>query len=139
MKNIIAKIMYYRQDIMIIVLVFLVFGMCFGHLFIKTPLEKVEGLPQLRDPTYSEVVWFLDKNKINEREYTDEYKCHQFSLDTIVAAEEYGLRCYLVVVVNVDRPTSHAIIAFNTTDRGIQCFEPQTDANVNPRELPNWA
>ena len=50
-------------------------------------------------------------------------------------AEDMGISC-AVVIINFNL-SSHAIIAFNTTDRGMVYFEPQTDDVVRNLEIGN--
>jgi len=88
----------------------------------------------LRDPTYNEAVAFLKEDKTNENEYIEDtygvYVCSHFSRDVCNNAEEKGWRCAYVELRFPD--TGHAIVAFNTTDRGLSYFEAITDELVRP-------
>lgn len=91
----------------------------------------------LHDPTYSEMVYFLttdtiDQNIYNGSEYGDTYYvCSHFSRDVLHNAMLKGIRCYFVVMdlfsFFFDDVYGHAIVCFNTTDAGLIFVEPQTD------------
>jgi hypothetical protein len=88
----------------------------------------------LRDPTYAEVVAFLKKDKTDENEYIEDtygvYVCSHFVRDVGNNAEEEGLRS---AYVGLRFPElGHAIIAFDTIDRGLVYFDAITDERVNP-------
>ncbi|MFC2048538.1 hypothetical protein ACFLSK_03825, partial [Chloroflexota bacterium] len=83
----------------------------------------------LKDPTYAEVVTFLRQDKTDKNEYnSDTYDCTYFTRDVSDNAEQQGLRS-AVVLIDL-RGGAHAIIAFNTIDRGLVYFEPQFDLRV---------
>ena len=84
---------------------------------------------ELHDPTYSEVINFLSKDKTDKNEYTSSYTCNYFSKDVNNNAEAQGIRCAYVVLEYLD--VGHAIVAFDTTDRGLVYFEPQHDVRAN--------
>jgi len=105
--------------------------------FFPKEIEKPEEVVFLRNPTYAEAVWFLQHNDISEREYVGEdnkYVCYHFSRDTAKAAEEYGIRCYVVILFEENKDNGHCIVAFETTDYGLQYFNPQNDKNIKPSE-----
>jgi hypothetical protein len=84
----------------------------------------------LSDPTYQQMESFLaaDKTDLNTYNATT-YNCVNFSADVIANAAKSKIRC---AYVNIDeRDSGHAIVAFNTTDRGLIYIEPQTDEEVN--------
>jgi hypothetical protein len=85
----------------------------------------------LRDPTYRQALDFLKKDKTDSREYIENtYVCSHFARDVCNNAEEAGLRC---ASVELRFPEGgHAIIAFDTIDRGLVYFESQSDEKVNP-------
>ncbi len=88
----------------------------------------------LRDPTYNEVVTFLRKDKTDENKYVEDtygvYVCSHFVRDIGNNAEEAGLRSAFVELRYLEG--GHAIIAFDTIDKGLVYFEPQTDERVRP-------
>lgn len=84
----------------------------------------------LHDPSYAEVVEFIRKDKTDKNKYVEnEYTCVHFARDVNNNAENEGIRCGFVII-NLSGSANHAIIAFNTTDRGIVYFEPQTDERL---------
>lgn len=88
----------------------------------------------LRDPTYAEAVAFLREDKTDENEYVEDtygvYVCSHFARDVCNNAEEEGLRCSFVELRYSDG--GHAIIAFDTIDKGIVYFEAITDERSKP-------
>lgn len=90
--------------------------------------ERKAGV--ILNPTYDEVILFLDNDKTDRNEWVkDIYDCTQFSHDVMRNALNQGLYS-CVVRIDYDDRTAHNIIAFNTSDHGLQYFEPQTDENV---------
>lgn len=83
----------------------------------------------VRKPTYVEVVEFLENDETNRKEWTNEYDCTQFAHEIIRNAREYDIYgC--IVTIDYTNKKAHDIIVFDTSDAGIQYFEPQNDANV---------
>jgi hypothetical protein len=91
----------------------------------------------IRDPTYQEVIGFIQTDKTDEMEYIprDEpgyFVCGDFASTVKRNAFELGYRCFYVTI---DYPggTGHAINGFNTTDQGFVYVESQSDYLVNLR------
>jgi len=86
----------------------------------------------LRDPSYQEMKAFLTQDETSEQEYLrDEYICVDFAANVKANAAEEGIRCAYVVIEYLGT-TGHAIVAFDTTDRGLVYIEPQFDWDVEP-------
>jgi hypothetical protein len=88
----------------------------------------------LRDPSYAEAVAFMNQDATSENEYDARdygiYVCSHYSRDTNYNAEIAGYRCAFVELRYSQ--SGHTIIAFDTTDRGLVFFEPQSDELVEP-------
>ena len=88
----------------------------------------------LKDPTSAEVIAFLREDKTDENEYIDDtygvYICSHFARDVCNNAEQAGYRCAFVELRYPQK--GHAIVAFNTTDKGLVYFEPITDEKAKP-------
>ncbi len=87
----------------------------------------------VRDPTYDMVMGFLEADPTIDRRYDiDNYNCTDFSADVKANAAREGIRC---AYVNIYFPNllGHAIVAFNTTDKGLIFIEPQTGGEVDLR------
>lgn len=88
----------------------------------------------LRDPTYAEAVAFMNWDSTSENEYDASdygiYVCSHYSRDTNYSAEIAGYQCALVELRYSD--SGHTIIAFDTIDKGLVFFEPQSDELVVP-------
>jgi len=83
-----------------------------------------------RDPSHQELETFLLADTTDANTYLlGSYVCEDFSFDVKTHAMQQKFRCAFVYLVFVGE--NHAIIAFNTTDRGIVYIEPQTDEEVN--------
>jgi len=85
----------------------------------------------IKDPTYNEMMRFLRADDTDKTKYIeDKYECVEFSTDLCNGAEEEGIRC---AYVNIRFPDGrgHAIVAFNTIDKGLTYVEPQFDDLVS--------
>jgi len=86
----------------------------------------------LRDPSYQEMKDFLKQDETSEQEYLrNEYICVDFAANVKANAAEEGIRCAYVVIEYLGI-TGHAIVAFDTADRGLVYIEPQFDWEVEP-------
>jgi prefoldin subunit 5 len=85
---------------------------------------------KLQDPTYSEALSFIRSDKTNIKPYDDDtFNCAHYAQEVNNNAEEQNMRC-AYVLVNLSEG-AHALVGFNTTDKGIIYFEPQNDYKVN--------
>ena len=89
----------------------------------------------VKDPTYRDMKSFLAADTTDSFAYTtNEFVCHDFAAVVAGNAREQKIRCAYVMIDFIDDGTpGHAIIAFNTTDRGLIYVEPQSDEQVNLR------
>jgi len=94
-------------------------------------INDIEGhLYNLSYPSYNEAKSFLRRDKTDSTEYIlGSFKCSDFAQTVKTNAAKEGIHCYYV---NIDfpEPPGHAIIAFNTTDKGMVFFEPQSDEKM---------
>ena len=85
----------------------------------------------LKDPTYKQAVKFLQEDETNKNEFLENsYICSHFARDVCNSAEGKGFRSAYVGLIYPKG--GHAIIAFNTIDKGLVYFDPQTDDEVIP-------
>jgi len=86
----------------------------------------------LRNPTYWEMRGFLMNDWTQTTVYDlNNYNCVDYSIDVVNNAEAQGIRA-AIVLLEYNEPTGHAIVAFDTTDRGLVFVEPQSDLTVYP-------
>ena len=83
----------------------------------------------IRDPTYQEALQFINDDRTNFNRYSDTYTCFNFAADFDANAFEAGYRCGWVYVEFVDG--AHAMVCFETIDRGLIFIEPQDDNIVS--------
>ena len=85
----------------------------------------------LHNPTFEEAVSFLIEDKTNSNEYVEDiYVCSHFAHAVNNNAESQGIRC---AFVDIRYPElGHAIVAFDTIDKGLVYFDPITDERVRP-------
>jgi len=77
-------------------------------------------------------VSFIEKDKTNREQYIeDKYICQDFAMDVCNNAEKEGIRCAYVIIHYPEG--GHAIVAFNTIDKGLIYIESQSDELVEPR------
>lgn len=115
-------------------------------------LKKIDYDCKLRDPTYSEMEKFLARDRTDSDEpgffdLWDEFPCVHFSSNVKRNAIKEGIRCGGVLISFRWYRTSfdhgegkvifvgknkieHAIIAFQTVDKGVVFIEPQKDKEV---------
>lgn len=97
----------------------------------------------IKDPTYQQMLTFIKSDTTDQNTYVDgSYVCHDFTSDVKINAFNAGYRCYYVSIeMGRFMPTGvgHALVAFNTTDRGIIYIEPQSDRITNVKVgQPYW-
>jgi len=81
----------------------------------------------IRDPTYQEVLSFIVFDQTDKNQYDEEtYTCVNFAADFKNNAFHVGYRCGYVIIEFPDH-AGHAIVCFNTTDKGLVFIEPQHD------------
>ena len=84
----------------------------------------------LSDPTYEAMTSFLASDKTDQNTYNvNTYNCQNFCADVITNAAKVKIRCAFVSID--EKESGHAIIAFNTIDKGLVYIEPQNDDEVN--------
>jgi len=82
----------------------------------------------LRDPTYQEALQFICSDQTDKNQYDKSYTCVNFANDFINNALNKGYRCGYVITEFPE--TRHAIVCFNTSDKGLIFIEPQNDELV---------
>lgn len=94
------------------------------------------------DKTMNDVSIFLwyDQTDKNEHLGDDIYDCENFSHDLVDNALKEGFTVAYVVIptekyLDNGKKIYHAIVAFNTTDRGVVFIEPQNDLFTYPDEF----
>lgn len=98
-----------------------------GKEFVVTHLDQYVTIPKA--VTYERVLEFLEGDNVDVNEYTDIYNCISFANELKYNANNDGIKCAIVSFDLEDayETWGHAINAFETTDRGIVYFDPQTD------------
>ncbi len=92
---------------------------------------KVATRPRvkLRNPTYKEMMDFLTSDEIDSNSFIKgQYVCSDFSSDLNHNAEIKGIRVAYVRIRSEE--WGHAVVAFETVDRGLVFIEPQSDKEV---------
>ncbi len=83
----------------------------------------------IKDPTYLEMCSFIQRDQTDKNEYIEGvYICENFAADVCNHAEEENIRCAFVIIHFPEG--GHAIVAFNTADRGLIFIEPQEDEEM---------
>lgn len=81
------------------------------------------------NPSFEEMKDFLLSDITSHNQFIDgKYECINFAFDVNNNAKSKGIRCGIVILRYVD--LQHALLGFDTTDRGMIYIEPQTDTNV---------
>ncbi|MBM3166099.1 MAG: hypothetical protein FJZ94_01420 [Chloroflexi bacterium] len=93
----------------------------------QAALKDTSNRFSLRNPTFQEMLELLARDKTSEHKYIPgEYVCVDFSHEVNNNAEAQGIRC-AVVDIFYPEGKGHTIVAFETTDKGLQFVEPQFD------------
>lgn len=99
--------------------------------YCEVEMRQSDGIYELHNPSYSEAMSFIKTDKTNYKKYDEEtFNCAHYSLEVNNESESRGIRC-AYVFVNLSGEVAHALVAFNTTDKGILYIEPQSDEKVN--------
>lgn len=86
----------------------------------------------LRNPTFEEMKKFILNDPTNHHEYIlNKYECRHFATDVDNNAKAAGWRCGFALLCY--EKGQHAVVAFNTIDRGIIYIEPQTDVAIDAK------
>jgi len=97
-------------------------------------LKRIDYDCEYQDPTYYEMKDFLafDRTNLNVggRYVWSWYTCIDSANDVKRNALEKGIRCTGVIIRFGNAENDHAVVAFQTTDKGVIFIEPQTDEEV---------
>lgn len=105
--------------------------------FVRSELQKLqEGSRfELHDPTYNEVQDFIDEDTTDDNDYDrGEYVCVDYASDVNNNAEKEGIRCAFVSLRFIEN--AHALVAFQTVDKGLVYVEPQYDIIITSELKP---
>ncbi len=81
----------------------------------------------IKDPAYRQMMNFIEDDDTDQAKYiTGKYECVEFATDLCNRAEAIGIRCAYVSIRFPDG-RGHAIVAFDTIDKGLIYIEPQYD------------
>ncbi|MFC2034819.1 hypothetical protein ACFLUJ_01700 [Chloroflexota bacterium] len=93
------------------------------------PEEEVSTRVELRNPTYKELREFLTHDNTDSNLYIPgEYACFDYTAALNNNAEVNGIRTAYVRIRFGE--WAHALVAFETVDRGLVFVEPQSDKEV---------
>jgi len=102
--------------------------------------EEVGRWVGLRNPTYKELREFLADDKTDSKSFiSGEYVCFDFAAELNNNADAKGIRAAYVRLRS--KEWAHAVVAFETVDRGLVFIEPQSDTEVElaiGRIYPWW-
>jgi len=89
-----------------------------------------------RNPSYNELSIFLSVDKTDTLPYTDWFVCGDFSRLLMSNSNNNNIRAGFVVIYQEEiTDVPHAIVCFNTTDRGLIFVEPQGDKKFTLSEF----
>lgn len=91
--------------------------------------EVVARRVKLHNPTYKEMMEFLAGDETDSNPFIKgEYVCFDFAAELNNNAEANGLRAAYVRIRA--KEWGHAVVAFETVDRGLVFIEPQSDKDI---------
>ena len=102
--------------------------------------HKIELLdnPEAKDPTWAELIAFLEADTTDEYLYTSVFKCGDYAEIVHNNAEEAGIRAGFAVVYLEEWDDMHGINAFNTVDEGlvyIDCTGPDWESSCSADKI----
>ena len=110
-----------------------------GVLMADQTCESVPARPPMQNPTYAEMQEFIASDTTDQRTYVpDRYMCHHFSTTVVRNANAQNMRAGYVLMTMDDGSNTwlgHAIVIFQTSDKGCQFLEPQLDAVFSMAEM----
>lgn len=84
----------------------------------------------LARPTFEQMQNFLAQDITDQKPYVSgSFECRHFTTEVDNNAKTAGWQCGFVLICY--EQGQHAVIAFNTTDRGLIFIEPQTDGIID--------
>ncbi len=84
----------------------------------------------LINPTYTNMLAFIASDNTDKIQYqANKFECWDFAADVINHAASQSIRC-AIVMIDLNSTDGHAIVGFNTTDKGMVYIEPQSDELV---------
>ena len=101
---------------------------------------EVGSRVEIGNPTYEELIGFLVRDETDSNPFINgEYVCFDFAAELNNNAEASGLRAAYVRIRSEE--WAHAVVAFETVDKGLVFIEPQSDMEVElviGRPYPWW-
>lgn len=99
---------------------------------ISYSLEQIHGW---KNPTYQEMQEFIISDETDLHLFKEgSYECKQYCFDVIRNARQQGYRAGYVTLSN-PLGDDHAIVCFETTDKGLCFVEPQVDVVFTASDL----
>lgn len=95
-----------------------------------TEISSTNNTIILKNPSFQEMKEFLLKDTTSRKTYIlFSYECRHFATEVNNNAKAAGWQCGLALLCYARG--QHAVVVFNTVDRGLIFIEPQTDAAID--------
>jgi hypothetical protein len=102
--------------------------------------HETSQLVAMHNPTYGELLEFLARDETDKQDFVSgEYVCFDFAAELNNKAAVSGIRAAYVRIRSDE--WAHAVVAFETPDRGVVFVEPQSDRDIElviGRPYPWW-
>ena len=109
-------------------------------------IQKLYSYLGWNNPTYFEMISFLNQDNTNNLVYSDDFTCENFSITMINNARNKGIIAEYVEIYQTEQEyytldewenatASHVIVCFNTSDKGLYFVEPQSDDKISFNEF----
>lgn len=98
-----------------------------GKEYVVSHLDQYTHI--VKPVSYAEVAQFMKDDQTDKNVYSDDFNCVSFSNTLRNNAIKMGIKCGIVSfdATNPSKDIGHALNCFETTDKGIVYFDPQTD------------
>ena len=111
----------------------IIFVVAFAITYVVSSTDLIND-NSIKNPTYEEMVQFIGCDQTDKNIYIPgNYVCHDFTEDVLENAKELKIRAGYVYI-NCDYD-GHAIVCFETEDRGLYFLEPQYDILFSEKEM----
>jgi len=108
-------------------------------LLAQPPYERVPAQPPMQNPTYAEMQAFISSDTTDLRTYVPNmFMCHHYSTVVVRNANAQNMRAGYVLMTMDDGSNTwlgHAIVVFQTSDKGFYFLEPQLDVVFSMAEM----
>jgi hypothetical protein len=92
--------------------------------------KETANYPRLKDPSYKQVLSLIKGNVCDRCGVDSKVRCQYASACLINSAKDAGYKSHLVIISDYEALSHHALVCFDTVDKGKVYVEPQVNKTV---------